>query len=83
MAYAIAMPMTVEQIAAEALSLPTEKRAELADRIVESLDAAELNRIDKLWAAESRRRLEEILQGKIETIPGDEALARARRVANE
>lgn len=77
------MPMTVEQIAAEALNLPTDKRAELADRIVASLDAAELNRIDKLWAAESRRRLDEILQGIVETIPGDEVLARARRLAAE
>jgi putative addiction module component (TIGR02574 family) len=77
------MPMTVEQIAAEAMHLPTEARAQLADRLVESLDAAELNRIDRLWSAEARRRLDEIIQGKVETIPGDEALARARRVAGE
>jgi len=32
---------------------------------------------------EARRRLDEILQGKVETIPGDEALARGRRVAAE
>lgn len=75
--------MTVEQIATEALSLPTEDRAALAERLVESLDAAELNRIDHLWAEESRRRLDEILQGTVETIPGDVALARARRVAGE
>ena len=77
------MPMTVEQIAAEAMHLPTEARAQLADRLVESLDAAEFNRIDNLWATEARRRLDEILRGKAETIPGDEALARARRVAGE
>lgn len=77
------MPMTLEQLAAEALHLPTEARAQLADRLVESLDAAELNRIDKLWASEARRRLDEILQGKVETIPGEEALARARRLAEE
>jgi putative addiction module component (TIGR02574 family) len=75
--------MTLEQLAAEALHLPTEARAQLADRLVESLDAAELNRIDKLWASEARRRLDEILQGKVETIPGEEALARARRLAEE
>ena len=77
------MPMTLDQLAAEALHLPTEARAQLADRLVESLDAAELNRIDKLWASEARRRLDEILQGKVETIPGEEALARARRLAEE
>jgi putative addiction module component (TIGR02574 family) len=75
--------MTVEQIAAEAMNLPSEDRAQLADRLVESLDATELNRIDRLWSTEARRRLDEIQQGKTETIPGDEALARARRVATE
>jgi putative addiction module component (TIGR02574 family) len=75
--------MTVEQITAEALNLPTEARAALAERLAESLDAAELTRIDRAWAIEARRRLDEILQGKVETIPGDEALARGRRVAAE
>lgn len=77
------MPMTVEQIAAEAMHLPAEARAQLADQLVQSLDAAALNRIDHFWSAEASRRLDEIIKGKVETIPGDEALARARRVATE
>ncbi len=77
------MPMTVEQLAEQAMNLPTEARVQLADRIVESLDPTELNRIDRLWGAEARHRLDEILQGRVETIPGGEALARARRVAGE
>ena len=48
------MPMTVEQIAAEAMNLSTEARAQLVDQLVESLDAGELNRIDRLWSAEGR-----------------------------
>ena len=35
------MILTVEQIAEEALALPSEARALLADRLVESLDPAE------------------------------------------
>ena len=77
------MPLTIEQRADEAMKLPSEARAQLADRLVESLDAAELSRTEKLWAAESCRRLDEILQEKVETIPGDEVLARARRLAAE
>ena len=42
--------MTVEQIAEEALGLPSEARALLADRLVESLDPAEDGQIRKLWA---------------------------------
>ena len=73
------MPMTIEQIAAEALTLPSEERALLADRLVESLDAAEVNRLDRLWATEAKRRRDEVRHGTVQPIPGDEALARARR----
>ena len=71
--------MTIEQIAAEALTLPSEQRALLADRLVESLDAAEVSRIDRLWATEAKRRRDEVRDGSVKTIPGDEALARVRR----
>ncbi len=73
------MPMTMDQIAAEALTLPSEERALLADRLVESLDAAEANRLDRLWASEAKRRRDEVRQGLVQTIPGEEALARVRR----
>jgi putative addiction module component (TIGR02574 family) len=73
--------MTVEQIAAEALALPSEARALLADRLVESLDPAEDGYIRQLWAAEVLRRRDDVRSGRIKTIPGDEGLARVRRVA--
>ncbi|MEO7299999.1 MAG: addiction module protein [Verrucomicrobiota bacterium] len=71
--------MTVEQIAEEALGLPSEARALLADRLVESLDPAEDGHIRKLWAAEALRRRDDVRSGRVKTIPGDEALARVRR----
>lgn len=71
--------MTIDQLAKEALLLPSEARALLADRIVESLDASELNRIDRLWITEAMRRRDEVRAGRAETIPGDEALARVGR----
>ncbi len=72
------MSMTVEQIAEEALSLPSEARALLADRLVESLDPAEDGVVRQLWVAEATRRLDEVRSGRVQTIPGDEALARVR-----
>jgi hypothetical protein len=71
--------MTIDQLAEEALALPSEQRALLADRLVESLDAAEANRMDRIWATEAKRRRDEVRRGEVETIPGDEALARVRR----
>jgi putative addiction module component (TIGR02574 family) len=73
------MPMTLDQLAQEALALPTESRALLADKLVESLDTAELGQIDRLWATEAKRRRDDVRQGRVQTIPGDEALARVRR----
>ena len=73
------MSMTVEQIEEEALSLPSEARALLADRLVESLDPAEDGYIRQLWAAESVRRRDDVRSGRVKTIPSDEALARVRR----
>jgi hypothetical protein len=75
--------MTIDEIAKEALAMPSEARALLADRLVESLDAAEANRIDKLWAAEAVRRRDEVRQGLVKTIPGDEAFARVRRSVSQ
>lgn len=73
------MSMTVEQIAEEALALPSEARALLADRLAESLDPAEDGATRQLWIAEALRRRDDVRNGRIKTVPGDEALARVRR----
>lgn len=75
------MPMTLEQLATEALTLPSEARARLADQLVESLDAPADpdSALDERWAAEARRRLEDVRSGRVQTISGEEAAARVRR----
>ena len=73
------MRLTVEQIAEEALSLPSDARALLADRLVESLDPAEDEEIRQLWINEACRRRDEVRVGRVQTIPGDVALAQVRQ----
>jgi hypothetical protein len=73
------MSMTLEQLAEEALALPSDSRALLADRIVESLDVSELSDIDRLWGAEAKRRRDEVREGLVKTIPGEEAFLQVRR----
>lgn len=73
------MNFTVEQIAEEALALPSEARALLADRLVESLDPLEDGYIRQLWADEARARRDDVRNGVIKTIPGQEALERVRK----
>ena len=48
----------------------------LADRLVESLDPAEGGELHRLWAEEAQRRLQELRSGDVESIPGEEAVAR-------
>ena len=73
------MPMRVEDIAEEALALPSEARALLANRLVESLDPAEDEYVHDLWATEAQRRLHELRSGAVKGIPGEDASARLRR----
>lgn len=73
------MSKTLDQVSQEALALPAEDRARLADQLVESLDAATLSRYDQLWAVEASRRLAEVRSGAVQTIPGEEVLAEVRR----
>jgi Putative addiction module component len=72
------MDTTVEQLAEQAMLLPSEARARLADLLVESLDGADLGQIQDLWLAEAKRRRDEVREGAIETIPGEKALQEVR-----
>ena len=73
------MSMTVDQIAEQALALPYEARTMLADRLIESLDTTEDCSIQQLWIAEARRRRDDVRTGRVQTIPGDEALNHVRQ----
>jgi len=55
----------------EAVSLPVEIKTQLVDKLLRSLHPVQ-KEIDKLWAAEAEKRVEEIKSGKVKTIPGDE-----------
>ena len=72
------MSTTVEQLAEQAMALPGEARARLADLLVESLDSDALTHIDRLWLSEAKRRRDEVRAGKVKTVPGDEALRSVR-----
>ena len=72
------MATSVERLAEQALKLPSESRARLADLLVESLDADALGRIDQLWAAEARRRRDEVRAGRVKTVPGEQARRKVR-----
>lgn len=68
-----------EELAKEVLSLPATDRAELAHRLISSLDDAEGVEADAAGHAEALRRLGEINRGEVEPISEDELFRRVRR----
>ena len=62
---------------AEALKLPPEERALLADHLLASLGAQ--GEVEQAWAAEVERRLAAIEAGHVDLVPLEQALERARR----
>lgn len=73
------MSRTIDQITAEAMQLSGEERARLADRLVESLDPADIGIHRDEWILEIRRRRDEVRSGKVQPIPGEIALEQIRR----
>ncbi len=72
------MGTTVEQLVTQAMKLPSESRARLADLLVESLDADDLGSIEQAWIVEAKRRRDDVRAGRVETVPGEEALRDVR-----
>jgi putative addiction module component (TIGR02574 family) len=70
--------MQIEELTDEALGLPIEARALLADRLIESL-AQNASEIDRLWIKEIERRREEVRSGRSKTIPASEVFEAARK----
>ncbi|MBV8209933.1 MAG: addiction module protein [Burkholderiaceae bacterium] len=65
-----------EDLAAQALLLSDDERAELVSRLLESLSPAP--DFDAEWAAEVDRRIDEIEAGRAVLVPGEEVIARLR-----
>jgi hypothetical protein len=70
--------MDLDALRREALSLPVDKRAELASDLLSSLDALSPEELDQLWFQEAARRAEEIDRGLAKRIPADEARRHAQ-----
>ncbi len=67
------------RIVKEALSLPSDMRTALVDKLLESLNVPTQKGIDRLWAEEAERRIEEIASGKVKAIPGSQVFKNVRK----
>ena len=69
---------TCEEILAAAEALTKEERLVVVDSLLQSINPPE-PAVDAMWAPIIKRRIEEIDRGEVRMIPGEEALAEARR----
>lgn len=66
-------PVTREQLEVEALNLPRDERARLAEALISSLD--EEAEIELAWQEEIKRRVAELDAGTVKTIPAEQVFA--------
>ena len=75
--YSSAMTAALRNIAETVEQLPAKERAYLAERLIASLDEAEL---ETAWADEAIRRRDEVRSGKVKAVPAAEAYRRIERL---
>ena len=61
--------MNTGELIEEAISLPVEERALIADSLLRSLNRPE-SEVDQQWGLEAQRRLAELRSGNVKAIPG-------------
>ena len=73
------MATDLAQLENRVLSLPTEERARLAERLIASLDDLNDEENERLWLDEAERRFEAHRAGRIDARPADDVIRDARR----
>ena len=68
----ITMSERTESVINEALSLPPVERAELIERLYDSMRSEREREIEQAWAQESERRIDELQNGKESTVSYDQ-----------
>lgn len=71
------MSELLKKIESEMLSLPSQERAFLADRLLSTLDEHSLSDIDSEWIAEAERRYDAYKNGKRDGIQAETVFEKA------
>lgn len=72
------MTSITKRIVNDILLLPREERAELIDKLIESLNLPTQKVIDRLWQEEVEKRLKEYQEGKIKAVDGEQVFREIR-----
>lgn len=66
--------MTKNDIASEALKLPSKSRAQLAEKLIYSLEESSHTKNERAWARESLKRYEAMASGRVQGKPAAKVL---------
>lgn len=72
------MNALAEKLAEKALTLPDDDRAALIEVLLRSMNPPVRPEIDRLWAAEAEKRVQEIEDGTVTLLDGDEVFQEVR-----
>ncbi len=70
--------MDINQLEQEVLFLPEEVRAQLAHKLLLSLDVPSQNEIEEDWLIEAGRRSKELDRGTVKAIPAEDVRRKAQ-----
>jgi putative addiction module component (TIGR02574 family) len=71
------MEVDFDEVKTTALQLSIKERAQLAGKLLLSLDESSESEIERLWLNEAEHRLKEYREGRVQGIPADEVYRRA------
>ncbi|MDA0738414.1 MAG: addiction module protein [Nitrospirae bacterium] len=77
------MSHDVEQIAEDLLKLPSSSRAELAERLLGSIEDFTTPDVEQAWKNEVAKRIKEYESGVVQCIPATDVFKAAREKSNE
>lgn len=75
------MKATLEKVAAEALGLSLSDRSVLTRILIQTLDsepAEDTAEVQQAWQLEVEKRVDEVLSGRVKTVPAEDVIAGLR-----
>lgn len=72
------MSNILAEIEEKVRALSPEDRLELIGKLIADLDGPPDTDVERAWTAEAKRRHQEIIEGKVQTIPGEQVFEHLR-----
>jgi hypothetical protein len=74
------MPLTVDEVYSQALTLPDESKESLAERLVAYIETHVEPGVERAHLEEAKRRRDEIRSGRVAPLDGKSVMAKAREL---